>query len=79
MFHASWEVAVTAQPGKTTHSAGIICDFAELFCSQGFIFQVFLYLFVIFLLTAVPSLNYDGNLNRRWASCLASSIQQGQG
>lgn len=62
MFHTSWEVAVTGQPGKTTYSTGLICDFTELFCSQGLIFQVFLYLLVVFLLVSVPILNSDGNL-----------------
>lgn len=58
MFHMSWEVAVTGQPGKTTHSTGLICDFNELSCSQGF-----LYLLVVFLLISVPILNSDGNLS----------------
>lgn len=62
MFHMSWEVAVTGQPGKTTHSAGLICDFNELFCSQGLIFQELLYFLVVSLLISVPILNYDGNL-----------------
>lgn len=65
MCRASWEVAVTGQPGKTTHATGLICDFTELFCSRWFIFQVFLYLLAASFLISVPvpeHLTPDGNL-----------------
>lgn len=54
MFRISWEVAVTGQPGKTTHSAGFICDFTELFCGKWFALQVFLYFLAASFLISVP-------------------------
>lgn len=44
VFRASWEVAVTGQPGKTTHATGLSYDFTELFCSKWFTLQVFVIL-----------------------------------
>lgn len=74
MFHMSWEVAVTGQPGKTTHSTELICDFPELFCSQGF-----LYLLVIFLLISVPIPNSDGNLTQEMGKLCGQVHPTGSG
>lgn len=55
---------MTGQPGKTTHSTGLICDFTELFCSKWFIFQVFLYFLAASFLISVSIPEHptpDGN------------------
>lgn len=54
VLRASWEVAVTGQPGKTTHAAGLAYDFTELFCSKWFKLQVFVCLLAACFLISVP-------------------------
>lgn len=45
---------MTGQPGKTTHSIGLFCDFTQLLCSKWFVFQVFLYSLASSFLISVP-------------------------
>lgn len=79
MFHTSWEVAVTDSQERQLILLGLFCDFSDLFCSQGFIFQVFLYLLVVFLLISVPILNSDGNLTQEMGKLSGQVHKTGSG
>lgn len=62
MFHPSWEVAVTAQPGKKLILLGLLVTLLNCFAARGLFSRCLCISLLFFLLILVPSLNSDGNV-----------------